>query len=164
MEWAIPRFRVLRHEPSTGLLVGQVTAERVFKETWVGDRYIGYLLVDDSLVEGRWHRAEDGWGFSPKGAGALLPSPPEECAILDGYWGERAELVLATEPREWVRAVWTDADDHEHCGVCWATIYTDAPDYLIHASRGAACCVACYDTYVVPRDLGFIEPHGSETS
>jgi hypothetical protein len=164
MEWAIPRFRVLRREPSKGSLVGQVTTERVCEEIWIGDRYIGYLIIEDALIEGRWHRVEEGWSFIAGSFEALPSKLPQECSVLDGYWGQRAELVLMTAPVEWVWTAWTDADDHEHCSICWATIYTGAPDYLLHPSTGAACCVPCYDAYVVPRDLSFIEPRGSEAS
>jgi len=77
-----------------------------------------------------------------------------EFDVLDGYWGDRAALVLDS-CLAWVPDEWTQADDHDHCAICWAHIYvTENRDHFA-SSTGKRVCAACYD-YVRSRSLDFI--------
>ena len=99
-----PCFRVAQNplsEPSE--VLGFVTATTYGQERWVGDGWIGYLMVDMKLIPGRWHLRGDLWGFAPQNPGAVQAlSADSEWTILDGYWGGRAELVLDSG-RQWKR-------------------------------------------------------------
>jgi len=162
MELVFPRFHSSRREPETGLLVGRVSALQVFRETWIGDRYIGYLLHGGHLLGGRWHRVDGAWGFLPRERTSVVPLPPSEFEVLGSYWGERADLVLGTLPDQWSEETWSDPKEHGHCGICWETINSSGEQrYRRNAVSNDVCCIGCYESYVVPRSLGFIQPFGS---
>ena len=136
-----------------GSPVGAIDVLTVGKETWVGDRYIGYLKRSDSLVFGRWHAHDRGWQFSPNVAHSFTVG--DNFSVIDGYWGER--VLIATDPTlKWSPSVWTDATDHDHCSICWATISTLAePNYYQNATPDSVCA-ACYRKHVSQRDISFV--------
>ena len=95
---------------ATAGLVGSLTRTTHGREDWVGDEWIGFLKSDAKLVAGRWHRRGDLWEFVPEDPDhlkALVAQP--EWEVLDGYWGERAELVL-DQTRRWDRARFQPTD------------------------------------------------------
>jgi hypothetical protein len=181
-----PRFRVAQNEFSEiGVALGLVTATTYGNETWVGDGWIAYLMADMKLIRGRWHLRGDLWAFAPEDAGAVQALfADSEWAILDGYWGGRAELVLDLgrqwqrtrfEPRDAVRSMRHDVIymkarssepaqgelveggwDHEHCEICWVTLGAGGtPDGYV--SKGTTwVCERCYDAFVQRRSLEFI--------
>lgn len=105
--------------------------------------------------------------------------------FLDGYWGQRAEVVV-DEHRTWTprRFVPTDALeyfvdgrrmttnvrddappgghlieaawDHEHCRVCDATISAVENTDAWSSSFGDWVCDRCYRAFVIPRSLDFV--------
>jgi hypothetical protein len=110
---------------------------------------------------------------------------------LDGYWGERAELVFDRK-REWVCTTFKSVDaiefivdgkrmrsvlgqspiagaedvrrvadgwDHEHCAICWETIgsYECEENTGFKDQNNEWVCKRCYESYVVPKKLTFIE-------
>lgn len=85
--------------------------------------------------------------------------------VLDGYWGDRADLVLDTS-LIWNRHQWTDAADHDHCAICWATISTQEKSEHFAArypeGRRDRVCAPCYHNYVSKRALGFIPGAASD--
>ena len=104
---------------------------------------------------------------------------------LDGYWGERTELVC-DRSRGWrerrfeaADAVGFSADrghmirkmsdslpaggtiieggwDHEHCEICWATISPAGEPIGMFAEPDHWVCCNCYHRFIVPRSLDFI--------
>ena len=50
-----------------------------------------------------------------------------------------------------------DEGDHDHCGICWATIYPDALKYFRSSDRNIPCPNPC-ERYVQTHSLGFIQP------
>ena len=180
----LPQFQV-RESGTTepGAVVGSVTAMGYGRETWVGAGWIGYLKSeDDHLIRGRWRQRGELWAFEPdEERDVQAIRAQQHWVILDGYWGERAELVLdrnrqwrkvrfeptdaiklegrttqGTQPelsdREIVESGW----DHEHCAICWETIGTGehATGYLSPPETWV--CHTCYGEFVERRSLGFI--------
>jgi hypothetical protein len=105
--------------------------------------------------------------------------------IFDGYWGERAEIVL-DGTRQWQRRVfepstgaWNPASrvmrraedrtghpaeilklgawDHEHCAICGATISQAGGDQHegYADQRDEWVCVSCFEAHVKPKNLAF---------
>jgi hypothetical protein len=152
-EGAFPRFHVIRHD--SGEVFGSVTATTYGIETWVGDGWIGYLLVGMKPISGRWHARGESWGFMPDDhcVGQELRTDTE-CTVLDGYWGERAELVLDSD-RKWQAARY-EGSDHDHCAICWEKLgQCGQPDGYV--SKGATwICCCCYEAFVQRRSLEFI--------
>jgi hypothetical protein len=152
-----PRFFVRRRQEATGILTGFVSTVRVSAETWVGDRHLGYLLVDGSLMAGRWRRAGEEWAFAPHDPrGEHTRMVGTTVVVLDSYWGHRANLVLDPAAR-WVKAEWSDPGDHDHCALCWAKVDADRPQHASNG-KGDVVCPECHERYVLPGDLGFIRP------
>jgi hypothetical protein len=86
---------------------GQRKAERTGS---IGDGWIGCLKTGAKLVFGRWHRRDDLWEFAPEESGEVdAVVTQREWEVLDGYWGERAQIVL-DENRRWVRARFEPTD------------------------------------------------------
>ena len=163
MHHDLPHFHAMRRDASSGLFIGSVSAIEVYDETWVADGYLGYLLRDEMVIYGRWRVTEEGWGFQPKAP--TLVALPTDFEVLDSYWGDRADLVLGTRPADWSPERWDDPADHDHCAICWSTIGISGDrNFFRNAHHDDFCCVRCYNAYVLPRKLDFIEPHGEGRS
>ena len=147
-----PTFSVAEVD-ANGAPLGSVDIVSVGKETWVGDRYLGYLKLKDSLIPGRWHNHDAGWRFAPDEPATFLPG--HNYSVLDGYWGERA-LIATDASLTWSTDAWTDINDHDHCSICWATISTIAESNYYQSSANDRVCSACYRNYVSQRDISFV--------
>lgn len=146
IERAVPRPR----------LTGRPSSQTFGSHKWIDDGWIGYLRYGTRLVPGRWRAAGDAWQFTLRRAADLEAlEGVSEVEALDGYWGERAELVLS-EDLTWGPAEWRKAADHDHCAICWATISIPENQHHFRASDGSRVCSACYHGYVRVRSLGFI--------
>ena len=119
------------------------------------DGYIGREAMPP--VSGRWFSEGDRWRFVTDERRSLDFQVGDPLQLYDGYWGERAYIVLAsltwTEEQFVAKKEW----DHDHCGICWATIYPDAPKYFRSSDRDIVC-PNCYEQYVQTHSLGFIRP------
>ena len=106
-----PAFHV--RERSVGAkagVLGTVTRTSQGREDWIGDGWIGCLKAGAKLVFGRWHRRGDLWEFAPEGSDEVDEVVAQrEWEVLDGYWGERAEIVL-DQTRRWDRARFEPTD------------------------------------------------------
>ena len=148
-----PRFHIIRRDVDE--VLGSLTATTHGSETWVGDGQIGYLMSDGKFIFGRWRSREALWSFVPDDQGVVDVLPPDtEWVVLDGYWGERAELVFDAN-RPWQKALHQQSD-HNHCAICWQTLGQDgqAEGYVSHDATWICC--GCYESFVVPRSLDFI--------
>ena len=102
-----PRYHIIRADANE--VFGSVTATTHGSETWVGDERLGYLMGESKFIFGRWHKRGDSWGFVPHDTSVIeMLRPDTEWGILDGYWGERAELVLDANCK-WQKAVCEEA-------------------------------------------------------
>jgi hypothetical protein len=112
--------------------------------------------------------------------------PGARYPFLDGYWGQRAELVLK-EGRHWERLRFEPSDmvcfpmkedglmgarlskdapavgevvpggwDHEHCDICWETIGLGGEPEAFFSQPDKWVCEECYTNFVTPRSLAFI--------
>jgi hypothetical protein len=118
-----PRFHIIRRD--AGEILGSVTSTTFGTETWVRDECLGCLMAEETFIFGRWHKG----GYARRNFWAFVPDNPDvtetllpntEWAVLDGYWGERAELVLDTT-RKWQKSLYDDSD-HDHCAICCETV------------------------------------------
>ena len=139
-------------------LVGQVSAKVCMDQNWIGERWIGYIGRDEEPpVEGRWFPENERWRFVSKNPKASEFQIGQRLQLYDGYWGERAYIVLApmiwTEKHFEAKKQW----DHDHCGICWATIDPVAPRHFRSSERDVVC-PNCYENYVQLRSLSFIQP------
>lgn len=158
MDTPFPRLRVMEiaRDDSRVAIEGTVSVTRVGRETWVGDRHVGYLKRGDFLAPGRWHDGGDRWSFVlDRPADVSELEGASELEVLDGWWGASAELVL-DQSLIWNTCQWTEAADHDHCAICWATISTHENGKHFAAERGGRVCAPCYRRFVGKRSLGFI--------
>jgi hypothetical protein len=155
-----PTFRITSSAgPASGpRLLGVVSSTQWGGGTWIADGYLGYLKHGSTLVLGRWHRRDEHWEFVPERPEHLTPvSRVAEFEVLDGYWGERAELVL-DRALAWTHDEWSIEGDHDHCAICWAAISTTANRGHFVSSGRKRVCEPCYREYVSARALGFVVP------
>lgn len=180
----LPTFTIsqLEHDRAIG---------RFDKPLWIGERHVGHLLLpDERLVSGRFVDVN-----LQSHTAAFVPTASEEILTLlpgvtyprfDGYWGERAALVLDRQ-RLWSQQTFGPFDsvdfkrvgdasvgevtnqklpergtvmqggwDHEHCAICWATIFRQTDPVAMFSAPDHWICRRCYESFVVPRSLDFI--------
>lgn len=138
-------------------LIGSVSSEDYLGQNWIGDRWIGYIgLEGEPPIEGRWFPENGIWRFVSENPKSLDFQMGKPLQLYDGYWGERVYIVLAkltwAEEQFVVKKEW----DHDHCGICWATIAPAAPKYF-RSSEQDIVCPNCYKNYVLLCSLSFIE-------
>jgi len=156
----LPRFHVHKVESEPLRLVGRLSSTEYGSEKWVRPGWLGDLRVGNRFVTGRWAEANPLWTFSPKDANALQTiGELREFEVFEGYWAERAELVL-DESLNWADTAWTDSSDHDHCRICWATISSKENTRHFAASPSSRVCLSCYSLYVKPRSIDFSQLHG----
>ncbi|MBP7744759.1 MAG: hypothetical protein KA383_01415 [Phycisphaerae bacterium] len=161
------------------------------KPLWIGERHLGDLLLpDEQFVSGRFVNVD-----LQSHSAAFVPTAAEDISKLlpgmtysrfDGYWGERAALVLDRQ-RRWSQRVFEPVDavtfkrrsvtlvgkvtnqnlpeggrvikggwDHEHCSICWETISPQTDPIAMFSEPDHWVCRKCYENFVVPRSLDFI--------
>lgn len=182
----LPVFTIVEHHSAEHVVVGALSDTSYADQTWVSDGWIGFLLSGDALVPGRWHAREDLWAFAPATPEAIDSlSVDQKWTVLDGHWGERAEIVLDVsrewrmrhfEPSDAVRvrgpkASWlapaSDSGagnggliqggwDHEHCAIDWETIGVGGQPDGYFSEPDTWVCQRCYRRFVEPRSLDFI--------
>ncbi len=162
-------------------------------ERWIGENHIACVVVDSMrFIWGRLAEVDLSAGNC-----IIVADQCDELATLsngqsyprlDGYWGERAELVL-DRSKKWEERTFTPVDavaftidggnlvrkvsdgptaegdvvkggwDHEHCEICWATISrADNPTGIFAEPKHWICC-DCYQRFVLPASLEFIVEH-----
>lgn len=158
---------------------------------WVGENWIaGLYLGGHRFMWGRFRDVDTETrtcSFTPDQVAELSElRPHDKYPIMDGYWGERAELVL-DENRSWQLTVFEPSDmvlfprqdgtsmgtrsspkapaggqvvpdgwDHEHCDICWQKIGCGGELAGYFSPPDAWVCAECYISFVVPRSLAFV--------
>jgi hypothetical protein len=179
----LPRFQIL------AILTDRCPG-RFDPSSWVGENWItGLYLGGGRFLWGRFRDVDAAartCSFSPEHLAELsMLRPTESYPFMDGYWGERAELVL-DESRSWQRAVFEASDmvlfpgpggtsmgarsspdepaggkvtpggwDHEHCEICNTKIGCGGEPEGFFSPPDAWVCQECYNSFVVPRSLAF---------
>jgi hypothetical protein len=156
----IPWFQIRKVERTSARLIGSLSSTRYGSTVWVKPGWLGDLRVGNRFVSGRWSKAGFRWAFSLEDAAELeLIGPAKRLQAFDGYWAERAEIVL-NESLSWACATWQDPTDHDHCCICWAPITTQENAVHYMANRNSRVCSACYSSYVQPHNIDFSELGG----
>ena len=156
----LPRFRVRRIEHDPLRLVGELSSTVYESQTWIQAGWLGDLRVGSRFVTGRWSEAGPSWVFSPADPNALeIIAAVREFEVFEGYWGERAELVLDAS-LDWRESTWSDPNDHDHCRICWAAINSGENTRHFAASAHLRVCLTCHSSYVQPRSIDFSELGG----
>jgi hypothetical protein len=179
----LPRFSVTAIQSGRGS--GRFEPSPLIGEHWIGCIYVG----DGKFLWGRFvavDHAQHTCDFQPDDPTAMcLLRAGGSYPYLDGYWGERAELVLDPE-RTWREAefqladavqvpsaqgvLWTrsseaapaggdlvpDGWDHEHCSICWEKIGRGGAGVGFVSGADDWVCVGCYHRYVASRSLAFV--------
>lgn len=169
----LPIFVVSAVQPHSPQLKG-----RVNRWHWVGEGHLAYLyLGDDQLVEGKFRNVNQptkSVSFAFKDPDSVLEiKPGESIPYIDGYWGERALIVL-DRSLDWQECTFGPRDaiktfhngrteeipggwDHEHCAICWATISQKENQVFMKSSQDDCVCLDCFRNHVEPRSIDFIE-------
>jgi len=154
----LPRFVIRGIQKAPLRFVGDLSTTRYGSETWIQNGWNGDLLVAGRLIGGRWSEGKGYWVFSPDDpTAAEALAEGREYRVLDGYWAERAELVLK-ESLNWRESMWSGPTRHEHCGICWATIgLNENARHFAAAADGRVyrVCANCYTLNVQTRSLDF---------
>lgn len=141
-------------------LTGSISSDSFNGHKWVDDKWTGSLKVNESIVFGRWHKQNSVWKFAvdSEDTSKVDFSIGQEVELIDGYWGERVELVI-DKSINWKEAAFsaTDRIDHDHCLICWATISEIENRQYTLANERTAVCLNCFETYVTKGSFDFIE-------
>jgi hypothetical protein len=163
----------------------------VDRALWIGERLPGdVLLPGGRFVAGRFVNVDLGSltaSFVPTASGEVaLLQAGERYRRFDGYWGERAALVLDRN-RQWKERAFEPVDavayeragdalvgnatnqnlpeggtlvkggwDHEHCDICWEKISPHTDPIAVFSEPDHWICRKCYEKFVIPRSLDFI--------
>ena len=151
----LPTFRIVAiHE-------GRIRAAYT-ESTWMGPEHGAYIIVDmDRFIDGELSNIDatnSTCDFLPDDVsrtkwiqiGATYPR-------LDGYWGERAKLVLTFNESWQLREFEiTNTDDHAHCEICWAKIGNCGEASGAYSPPDHWVCQKCYADYVKTRSIDFV--------
>ena len=156
---------------------------------WVGENWIaGLYLGNGRFLWGRFRLVDTkarSCSFFPKNTAELTTISLTGYPFMDGYWGERAELVL-DESRRWMHAKFEATDmiafraadgtsmatrsspeapqggklvaggwDHEHCFICQKKIGRGGEPTGYFSAPDEWVCESCYHSFVVPQSLAF---------
>ena len=140
---------------------GRLSTVNGAHERWIKERWLGYLVKGRQFIEGRWFEAGELWKFNifdPEENLQFL-EVGDTVAAVDGYWGERARMVLGDgfEFKK-IRYVAPPHDDHDHCYFCFKTI--SEHENIEHYSAGGCyvLCIECYERTVARRDISSLHP------
>lgn len=157
-----PKFKIQKIKEEDGSIIVSGTLDRTSqgKEKWIDDGWVGSLMKESTVAFGRWFKkADDIWEFrfDEEEKNKLELKPNELIEVLDGYWGERAEITL-DKSIQWKESEFkTEGNwDHEHCAICWEKIaeYENQTFYL--GNNRHPVCVSCYKRHIQVHDLSFI--------
>jgi hypothetical protein len=157
---------------------------------WIGEGWIaGLYLGGGRFLWGRFRGVDEAKrtaSFYPNQVAELSALRLEDSyPFMDGYWGERAELVL-NESRRWQPARFEPSDmvrfpaagggwmatrsspaappggevvpggwDHEHCEICQKKIGCGGEPDGFFSPPDSWVCEECYRSFIVPRSLAF---------
>jgi hypothetical protein len=179
----LPRLRAVTI--SEGCILGRFDPSPWAKENAIAGLYLGggrFLWGRFSQVD----RAGTTCSFAPDDP-AERPAlrAGESYPYVDGYYGERAELVL-DPARTWRQAEFRPTDairvpdagggmwvrpagatpqggellpggwDHEHCSICWERIGGGGQAAGFVSGEDDWVCGECYRQFVAPRSLAFV--------
>ncbi len=156
-----PNFEIKNIKTTNDItsLVGVIDRTKQGDETWVADGAIGALLQDRRVAFGRWHKDNELWSFQfdKDEKDKLNLTVGGHLAVLDGYWGERTELVF-DDLINWVLVNFKPSkkSDHEHCSILWETISDNENTAFYLGNARHAVCKDCFQKYIAKKDISFI--------
>ena len=140
-------------------LIGNISSNEFDGEKWIDDKWLGFLKENSSLFYGRWHKHNNNWKFVVSNEELLKTDfyEGQVFSAIDGYWGERIELII-DKNITWRETVYkfTADDNHEHCFFCWVIITEYENNKYMLANELIAVCLVCYETYVKKESFDFI--------
>jgi hypothetical protein len=140
-------------------LIGSISSDSFNGHKWVDDKWVGSLRINDSMVFGRWHKQNSDWKFIVNSEDNSKSdfSVGHQVELIDGYWGERVELVI-DKSIKWKEVTYlaTDRNDHDHCLICWATISEIENKQYMIANERTAVCLNCFEIYIKQGNFDFI--------
>lgn len=152
-----PVFSLIRmsSDEKGQMLSGQLSSTGRDNHKWIDDKWVGFLVDSNRFIYGRWFRRDDEWLFRPEEPTDGFAEGRDYIAI-DGYWGERIELMFP--PFTWnpIIFVTKERSSHDHCFYCWATISDEENTAHMKSNRGEVACMDCFDRFVVAKSLDFI--------
>ena len=173
----LPSITVTALEETRGKWTGRCHVDAYKQHDWF---HLEVWIRDDVFV---WLRVDDRDPRTGEACFVVMDDSPGPLQVgsnyrwLDGYWGERARLVLERW-HEWRRVRFalynhlvplpddsTITNDwiHEHCAVCWEKIAEYAAPYGYVDQDESWLCQECHDAYAVPRSIAFIPDHDLRT-
>ena len=155
----------IQNNPDHVTLFCDVNKTTFKNQNWLGNNYCGYLMKNDKLISGRWHYSDiNGWSFRTSDIDASVIQREEILECIDGYYGERDELMLDTSLK-WNRAEFVTKGnwDHDHCGICWAKIdelNSESNKAHMISNKKDLVCLKCFDKYMKSKDVyKMVEDH-----
>jgi hypothetical protein len=140
-------------------LTGSISSDSFNGHKWVDDKWVGSLRINDSMVFGRWHKQNSDWKFVVDSEDNSKSdfSVGQEVELIDGYWGERVELVI-DKSIKWKETAFSEkgSNTHDHCFFCWATIAEIENRQYLLANERLAVCLNCFENYVRKGNFDFI--------
>lgn len=144
---------------------------------WIGERHWAYLMPTyGTVLAGRFKHLDPktriGQFILASSLHDIPIEPGTDYKFLDGYWGERAEIVFGTFDWQFKEIVSRDASfhsndgitkeisggwDHEHCSICWESMGPDLSQTHGYVNQlNDIVCQSCYQSFIVPKSLDFI--------
>ncbi len=183
-----PKFLIMEiREEDEAAILGSLTTTEYGDQTWIKDGWAGCLIRKGVAIYGRWRARDQQWAFIPENHKALDSfKSGEQWDAIDGYWGERAEIVL-DKSRLWRKVRFEPSDavefsdgktrwrtkapgpkpgewklvkggwSHEHCAIQWETIDERQP-VAYFSEPDIWVCEECFNRFILPRSLSFIPP------
>ena len=154
-----PRYNILKFENDGQSVVGNLNRTNQGKEKWIDNNYVGSLLKRYDIAFGRWFKEDDLWRFrfDENESKKLSLAVGELVYAIDGYWGERIELVY-DKNLSWIDSSFKAEEnwDHDHCSICWAPISEHVNTNYFLSSGKNPVCAECYENHVKTRDVSFV--------
>jgi len=154
-----PKYKIVKFENYGQSVVGELNRTNQGKEKWIANNYVGSLLKEHNFAFGRWFKEDDLWRFrfDENESEKLSLATGELIYAIDGYWGERIELVY-DKNLAWLSSIFNEEKswDHDHCAICWATISEHQnSNYFLSSGKHPVCAVCC-ENHVKAKDISFV--------
>lgn len=156
-----PKFKIIQIMKNENKLelIGTISSDSFKDHKWVDDKWVGSLKLNDSIIFGRWYKETNDWKFivDKEDIAKANFAIEQEVELVDGYWGERVELVI-DKSIKWREAIYlaTGKRDHDHCLICWARISEIENKHYLIANEQDAVCSDCFENYIKQVSFDFI--------
>lgn len=154
-----PKYKIVKIEDNGQSVVGNLNRTNQGKEKWIDKNYVGSLLKGHDIAFGRWFKEDDLWRFrfDENESEKLSLVIGELVYAVDGYWGERIELVY-NKNLSWANSIFKAEGnwDHDHCLICWGSISEQENTNYFIGNKKHSVCAECYENHVKATDISFV--------